>query len=573
MVALLMDFNRLGAMVAHLHRAFGIFLLAWLLGGCREKPAGDADTSTRKAPRFEPFKYGESPFLAALVRRGELPSVEERLPEAPMMVQPVEKVGTYGGTWHMALVGDADHNLLTRTIGYEQLLRWDSQWNRVIPNLAESLETNASQTEFTFHLRKGLRWSDGKPFSADDILFWYEHVLCSPGLAPTASHWWSADGRRVVVEKIDALTVKFRFSATQSLFLLRMASPDGEEPTAYPAHYLSRFHPAFNYRAQAEARAAGFDRWESWFLSKAGQSFGSPSRWLNAALPRLTAWIPQTGYEGRSKVIAVRNPFYWKVDTAGSQLPYIDQVEFTQCQSESEVIALAVGGKLDMQDRHLDQAAALPAIQAAAQQGVIRTFKTIPSSCNVAACFLNLTHTNAFKRALFQQLSFRKALSLSLDRERIIREVYGGAGRPFQVGPRPESPYFHNRLGNQYTQQDLKTAEREFRGAGLTAVGPDGWRRDARGDVVRFELSLSDFHASVIRTAGLLAEDWRAQGIDCQLRVLPVAQFARCLKMNQHDAALMPGEGGLDFLTEPVHILPLSSLSAFGIGWAGAEVE
>src|SRR5438876_2484372 len=113
-----------------------------------------------------PGRLQEAPQLAELVKQGKLPPVEQRLPANPLMVQPVETAGTYGGDWRTALLGGQDTAWLVRTIAYENLMRWDRDWKKLVPNIAESVESNPDATQFTFKLRKGMRWSDGQPFTA-----------------------------------------------------------------------------------------------------------------------------------------------------------------------------------------------------------------------------------------------------------------------------------------------------------------------------------------------------------------------------------------------------------------------
>jgi peptide/nickel transport system substrate-binding protein len=186
--------------------------------------------------------------LAEMVAAGELPPLEERLPANPMVVEPVESLGQYGGTWRSGLRGGGDNAWLTRTIAYEYLVRWDPTWAEVIPNVAESFEANADATEFTFKLREGMKWSDGAPYTADDILFWYEDVLVDPEYSAThaVGGWLQSGGEPVRVEKVDDYTVKFVFAAPNGLFIQRLATPDGAGPVGLPKHYCSQFHAMYN---------------------------------------------------------------------------------------------------------------------------------------------------------------------------------------------------------------------------------------------------------------------------------------------------------------------------------------
>lgn len=145
------------------------------------------------------FGFEESPELKALVDAGKLPPVEKRLPKEPLVLTPLESVGTYGGTWRTATFGGGDSEI-ERSIGYTRLVRWNPEWTEVIPDLAKSVEVNDNATEYTFTLREGTRWSDGEPFTADDLVWWNENVLRNTKITPAAPDWLTAGGETVKVE-------------------------------------------------------------------------------------------------------------------------------------------------------------------------------------------------------------------------------------------------------------------------------------------------------------------------------------------------------------------------------------
>jgi ABC-type transport system substrate-binding protein len=143
--------------------------------------------------------FKEAPALAELVKAGKLPPIEERLPLNPVVVQPAEKVGKYGGNWTTATI-EKNGNDLRRNIGYEQLLRWTPMWDGILPNVAESYEASEDAMTFTFHLREGLRWSDGEPFTATDVVFWYEDIIMNTDITP------NSPSRKYTVTKLDDFT-------------------------------------------------------------------------------------------------------------------------------------------------------------------------------------------------------------------------------------------------------------------------------------------------------------------------------------------------------------------------------
>lgn len=210
------------------------------------------------SPKLHAVEFGEAPVLAKEVAAGTLPPVKDRLPTTPMIVTPNDKIGVYGGTWKMAQRNQRDHALLIRNIGYEPLLRWTPQWTSTIPNVALSFQPSSDATEFFFRLRPGMRWSDGAPFSVDDIVFWYENILSNPAFADAVPEWLTAGGNAVQIDQVDATTVAFRFSTPYGLFPTALARPEGVEPVSYPAHFLKPLLPKFNPNADKEARDLGF---------------------------------------------------------------------------------------------------------------------------------------------------------------------------------------------------------------------------------------------------------------------------------------------------------------------------
>ncbi|MGE0577400.1 MAG: ABC transporter substrate-binding protein, partial [Reyranella sp.] len=152
--------------------------------------------------------YKEAPVLAEQVKAGKLPPVAQRLPEKPLVVPTVEKVGEYGGTWRRAFLGPADYNNYVRVV-YDGLFRFSPDGAKIEPKIALGAEPSADYKVWTINLRKGARWSDGAPFTADDILFWYNDVLLNKELTPTLPGWIrNADGSPAKVEKVDDNTVR-----------------------------------------------------------------------------------------------------------------------------------------------------------------------------------------------------------------------------------------------------------------------------------------------------------------------------------------------------------------------------
>ncbi len=212
----------------------------------------------------------EAPQLAALVKDGKLPPLAERLPQNPMVVKPWEKIGTYGGTLRRGLRGSSDHNGILRMVGNQGLVRWNMDFTAVLPNLAEKWEVNADASQFTFHLLKGAKWSDGHPFTADDVVFAIEDVVKNKELYSATPAQIQVGGKAVVVEKIDDYTVKFTFAAPNALYLENLATPLGQHPTLFAKHYCSKFLPKYNTNLDADVKAASVSSWTELFRAKCG---------------------------------------------------------------------------------------------------------------------------------------------------------------------------------------------------------------------------------------------------------------------------------------------------------------
>jgi peptide/nickel transport system substrate-binding protein len=505
--------------------------------------------------------YGEAPMLAEQVANGDLPVVDERMPLNPMLVQPVEAVGVYGGTWRMAMRSEMDLPLLVRTVGYENLVRWDEQWTRIIPNIAQSFEANADATEFRFTLREGMRWSDGMPFTADDILFWYEAVFSNPELTSSPPSWLRSETGPVVVEKVDATTVIFRFPSPNSLFLQNLAHPSGGEVTAYPRHYLEQFHVDYNPEAAAMALEAGYEDWAAQFLDRIQSLSG---RMALPDLPNLNAWHISPSYNDDDLVVTFdRNPYYWKIDTDFNQLPYIDTVQFTIVPDSDAILEMAIRGEIDMQSRRIPDEAYEAENMAA---GGYEMFTTVQSNASDVALILNLTHPDPTLRTIFQNRDFRVALSHAINRDALRGDEAGL--NAYQVAPLPNSAFFNEQLAYQYLDYDVALANELLDGVGLTERNADGIRLRPDGEPLHFNITVPENQSSKSEILDMVQADWRAVGIDMSYEVLPRDEAEEFAEDNNHDAIIWTGVGGLDVILDARYFLPYTTSAHYAVPWA-----
>src|SRR2546422_7784216 len=194
----------------------------------------------------QPAKFKESPALTEQVKTGKLPPVDKRLPENPLVVPVVEKTGQYGGVWRRGFLGPADANNYVRVV-YDALVRFSPDGAKIEPKIAAGWDSSKDFRTWTIKLRQGARWSDGAPFTADDIVFWYQDVLLNKDLVPALPSWMrNADGTPATVEKVSPTAVRWTYKQPNTLLLTALANQDGGDRTYavfLPAHYLKRFHP------------------------------------------------------------------------------------------------------------------------------------------------------------------------------------------------------------------------------------------------------------------------------------------------------------------------------------------
>ncbi len=511
----------------------------------------------------------EAPALAKLAAEGKLPALAERVSANPLVIT-VEKVGRYGGSLRRGLRGSSDHNGILRMVGNQGLVRWNLAFTEVLPNVADKWEVNPNSTEFTFYLRKGMKWSDGKPFTADDIVFSIEDCAKNTELYKSPPSPIVINGQAGTATKIDETTVKFTFASPYALFLEQMATPLGQHPTLFAKHYCSQFHPKYNPGVADLVKAANLSDWGTLFRNKCGD-IEIPSRWGNADKPTLDPWVikePYTG--GATRVVMERNPYFWQVDSAGNQLPYIDRLTFSISQDVESLMLDAISGRLDIQERHLDTLQNKPTLSQNMQKGGYRLIELVNSSSQQVQIYLNMTHKDAKMREMFANKEFRKALSLGMNRKEIIDLVYLGQSEPHQTGPRPGHPWYHEGLSKQFTDFDPGQANAILDKLGYAKKDAGGIRLRPDGQKVFFAIDvIPTLYPDEVDALELVKRHWAEIGVDIKVNTIERALYYTRGDNNDHDAAVWPGPGGLDPMLDPRDYLAQHTQgSRYAIPWA-----
>ncbi|MGP1394191.1 MAG: ABC transporter substrate-binding protein [Inquilinaceae bacterium] len=508
--------------------------------------------------------YGEAPTLRALVEAGALPPVEDRLPVVPRVLEPIDSIGVYGGIWRTGARESAETWTL-RTVGYDHMVHWKPDWTGVVPNIAQSVEANEDATVYTFTLREGMRWSDGEPFDVDDILFAYsvfqhEELLDFPDYLRTGA----GPG---AIERIDDYTFIISFPVPNAGLLTGMAQVTtaigGDALTKFPEHYMRQFHADHAGddldRLVADAGVGG---WAELFTLRSDP-------WLNPDKPTLNAWMVTTPFGDGTQVIAERNPYYWKVDPDGNQLPYIDRVVFEVVQDMEVLLLKAIAGEIDMTASHINTVENKAVLFDNRERGDFDFFELAPSDANLATYSINQTHKDPVLREVFQNKPFRAALSHAINRQEIIDLVFIGQGTAQQTAVLPDFPELYNeQLATQYLDYDVDRANALLDEAGYTERNADGMRLGPDGNPIRFGLLTRSDKKFMADVGEMVVRNWRAVGLDARVDVVERSLVRQRKDANDHDIIIEDFPGGKgDAYLRPTPWVPIHHNAAYGIPW------
>ena len=473
-------------------------------------PAATATPKTAEAtatPVSEEPVSREAPALTEMVKAGSIPPLEERLPDDPMVVPVVDRIGKYGGQFNAGTI-EKNGNFWIRNGAYEQLTRWTPTWDGLIANVAESFESSDDATEFTFKLRKGIKYSDGQPFSADDIMFWFNDVHMNEELTPTRPR------NPFAVEKLDDYTVKWVYESPNGLRIKEMTQTDNDRSVYYPMEYMKQFHADYNQDVEALVTESGQASWMDLF------SFMN-YQYQNSDVPVLFPWVMQAAIgEATTRIISERNPFYWKVDPEGNQLPYIDRQAIGLVAEAEALMLQALNGEIDVQERHITEAKDKSVYIDNMEKGKFHLIDQTPTTVNAFIIQVNMNCDDPVKREIFSNKDFRIALSYAMDRNEINDVVYVSQGAPHQAAPRPESRFYHERLATQYTEFDLDKANEHLDKTGWTERDSAGFRIGPDGKRISFIMELDQGRPNYIDSMELIKPTWEKVGVEVNVKLM-----------------------------------------------------
>jgi peptide/nickel transport system substrate-binding protein len=449
---------------------------------------------------ISPFYFGHSEIS------GALPKVAQRLPKIPAVARFAadQSPGRHGGTMRLLVGRERDTRLMV-IYGYARLVAYDRNY-KLVPRLLEKFEVKEGRI-FTLHLRPGHRWSDGHPFTTRDFKYYWEDVALNPELSPGGpSKRLIVEGRKPVVEILSETAVRYTWHKPNPHFLPALA---GASPKFIyrAAHYLKKFHKKYTDPAKLK-RAAAKHRLHNWAALHSLKD--NPYRFDNPDLPTLQPWRNTTRGPAQ-RFVFLRNPYYYRVDPKGRQLPYIDRV-ILRVSSPSLIAAKTSGGESDLQARSLafNQYTFL---KMAEKRGGYKVHLWRTARGAHLALFPNFNVTDPVWRGLFWNTRFRRALSLGINRHEINQVLYYGLGTEGNNSVLPQSPLYDPSVRYRWAQFDVKKANELLDGLGLTKRNSRGLRLLPDGRPMEIIIESSGEHTEQTDILELVHDSWLKLGI------------------------------------------------------------
>jgi peptide/nickel transport system substrate-binding protein len=401
----------------------------------------------------------------------------------------------------------------------EAPIKWKADLTGYEPGLAESYEWSEDGMTFTLHLRPGLKWSDGEPYTTEDWRFWWEEFANNPdqNLWAIPAYLRNADGTPIDITFPDDYTVVWQ-SKDRPLWIDPYFMAQGFWEFARwfmkPAHYLSQYHPDITSGATWEDFATQ-DRW-----------------WQTPGYPCLFAWcLSELSDDGLLYTFS-RNPYYWRVDTEGNQLPYIDEIEVEIVADEQTRILNCSQGKYDMAFRICGGPNEIPFLSENAEAGGYHFLENYMNGAGAWPGYMvnqdyveggnnyeNDTPEKAAEiRELLRNPTFRKALSIGFDRQRVIDVAWGGIAEAKGTTISPQSWHFAGAEGQAVYERwaqadvgfDAEQANAMLDEIGMTQ-GADGFRTLPSGEPFEMVIDVTDWGGSLkvqVDAANEMEQQW-----------------------------------------------------------------
>jgi len=459
--------------------------------------------------------WAEVPYFANQIKAGTLPPMEQRLPEHPLKMDFADagkEIGKYGGDL-VTIMGRSKDIRMAVVYGYTHLVGYDQNLE-LKPDILESLDVNDEGSVFTLHLRKGHKWSDGEPFTAEDFRFYWEDVVNNDQLFPVGPpRFLLVDGEPPKFEILDKYTVRYSWSQPNPFFLPELAGT--RPPFIYrPAHYLKQFHAKYQDPQKLDAMVKERSL-RNWAVLETDMD--RPYKLENINLPTLQPWIIRT-QEPSDRFIFERNPYFHRVDPDGNQLPYIDRMIFNI--ANAKLVPAKVGaGEVDIQSRILTLKDYTFLKQAEKEKSYhVRLWDV--GYGNYATLYPNLTVSDPVWRKLLRDLRFRKALSLAINRTELNRVLFFGLATPRNNTILPKSPLFKKEYASENIGFDLDKANALLDEIGLDKRNDDGIRLMPDGRPLEIIVETTGENPEQDDILELIGDSWKKAGVKLYVKAL-----------------------------------------------------
>jgi peptide/nickel transport system substrate-binding protein len=469
--------------------------------------------------------------------------LEQRIPEDALVVVPYDSIGKYGGTFDMMSNATEAGTSDFLAIRHVNLVRFSDDLSTIVPNVAKGWKWNSDFTQLTFFLRKGHRWSDGQPFTAEDVKYWYDNLSLNPNVFEKPKNYVLVGGERMQVLVIDPQTVQFTLPAAKPGLLAHFANSYAQG--FQPKHFLGKWDPELNPDADKMAQELGFKDGYDVISNYYGNSdwTDTPTPMLRSpdkvakmpadTMPTLESHILiAESTEGRH---LVANPYFHQVDTAGNQLPYIsEQDEIFVNEDEVRLLKL-VNAEADFKAQSL-QLATAPLLLENQEKGGFKV--DLRPEVTLSTFAFNMTSENLEKRKVFGNLEFRQAMSVAINRDEINEVAYFGMGEPKQyIGFSPAPDFVDERWKQHYAQYDPQLATKLLARAGMKDIDGDGFLEMPNGEklVINLQFSVQGVPAALVELVG---QHWGAVGIQTTVKEVTPDEFRSAQSSNKLDVTM-----------------------------------
>ncbi len=473
----------------------------------------------------------------------ELPSLAERLPEEPLVVAPYNEIGKYGGTFDVLSNATEAGTSDFLSVRHVNLVRYSDDLQTVVPNIAKDWKWNDDFTQLTFFLRKGHKWSDGAPFTAEDVKYWYDNLALNPDVMAKPKDYVLVAGERMTVDVIDPQTVRFNLPGPKPGLIAHFATSFAQG--FQPKHFLGKWDPKLNPDADAMAQAAGFENGLAVISAYYGNSdwTDTPSPLLSkpAEVANLPADVVPTleshitisdTTEGRH---LVANPYFHMVDTAGNQLPYISEQDEVYINENEVRILKLINAEVDYKEQSL-QLDSAPLLMENQEKGDY-TIDLRPE-ITISTFAFNVTSEDLEKRKLFGDLRFRQAMSVAINREEVNEVSYFDLGEPKQyIGFSPRPDFVDKKWEQHFAQYDPALANSLLDEIGMKDTDGDGFRELPNGDkiVLNLQFSIQGIPSSVVELVG---QHWSEVGVQTTVKEVTPDEFRSAQSSNKLDVTM-----------------------------------